>query len=188
MKEFLRALNQPLIDITKVDWNHWWPLGVFLGNRVRFLGTMKIKFYSQRFHFCHYFFSTILLSISSHILDTLGSIFQFYGVLTLTNSFDLTPFRHILMLLLTLLHLQGSRSNRADNWLIYVAVISMWLWFPCRDFKALAVRSHQSLWLWIRSCDLQAKNEKGHDFKALAVRSYQSLWLWIRSCDLQAKN
>ena len=139
MKEFLRALNQPLIDITKVDWNHWWPLGVFLGNRVRFLGTMKIKFYSQRFHFCHYFFSTILLSISSHILDTLGSIFQFYGVLTLTNSFDLTPFRHILMLLLTLLHLQGSRSNRADNWHIYVAVISMWLLFPCRDFKALAV-------------------------------------------------
>ena len=28
--------------------------------------------FSQRFHFCHYFFSKILLRIGSHILDTVG--------------------------------------------------------------------------------------------------------------------
>ena len=111
----------------------------------------------------------------------------FWGPYLNCTLFD-HSFKHVSLmsqavLLLTLLHIQGSHSC---GWHIY-----MWLWlpwFPCRDFKALFVRSHQSLWLWIRSCDLQAKNEKGHDFKAMGVRSYQSLWLWIRSCDLQAKN
>ena len=36
--------------------------------------------FSQRFHFCHYFFSKILLSIGSHILDAVILDITFEGI------------------------------------------------------------------------------------------------------------